>query len=384
MTQNDQPHSPAVEPSRRHFLRGFAVATIASCTAGAGFAFYQQNRYTASAPYAPTAVPTTPPLSIPNGEGAAQAQLKDTWQKLAASEAENLKLKTELDAAKRRIEQLESRATEAEQARGTAVEEIATVENRLEVVKGELVSALENNLVLAGLIKLYEELDEIDLSAPLSSGLNRLQEGWETLWEDVPTFGERVEQAQASLDRYDEDVTLFENARSWISGRIERFGRFQLNLETVLEQTQDAVGPLLDLLWGWFESIVSWLPFRLGENSRRIMENMAEIVSDLPDSRIGLAGEVALPLDRWFEPQPETGKPVIRADLFEPLKGDLIPQARQILQRTADTRDRFDEDLIGSLSPIMAQRKQRENAILRYKQQNEVSLSKIGVRLPKV
>ncbi|MEM7797656.1 MAG: hypothetical protein AAF633_00580 [Chloroflexota bacterium] len=352
---NDNP-SPSGS-SRRRFLRTAAAAAAASCVTGAGMAYYQRQ-VTGSAVQTvagPTAVPTIPPLPQIDTASDLRTELQSAWERLAASEAENVRLRAELDAANRRLEAMTS----------TSDGQTET----LEVMKSEISTLQEENILLGGLVALYEQLEDIDLYAPISAGLSTINEAWDNLWDDVPTVEEGLDFAEQVLAQFDNDVDMLGRGRVWLSRQIERLDGIWEGLETILNETQETVGPLLDMLWGWFERVRRWLPLGLGSTSERIMTSLAEMVDELPLTTSGMVGEVAIPLDRWFAQDSESSDVIIRNRLFKPMRERVVPQVVAMVSKTNDVRSKYDTELVSQLSPVISRRKQQERTIRLYREE---------------
>jgi predicted nucleic acid-binding Zn-ribbon protein len=86
------------------------------------------------------------------------ADTSDLLARLASAQAENLRLQSELDAAHRRLTSLESANGDTTQANSALQTELASANNRVSL--------------LAGLLALYEQLEDLDLAETVNSGLD--------------------------------------------------------------------------------------------------------------------------------------------------------------------------------------------------------------------
>ena len=167
--------------SRRHFLKMVGVTAVAATAVGAGAAVL-----TKQSPTTTLTSPLTAPLAAPVTQTAVRTTELNTSEllaQLASAQAENMQLRTALDAAQSRL--------------SAQVETDTAVEDPLKI---ELAAANEQVGLLAGLVALYEQLEQVDMSAVFEEGVVAVSETITELIEQTPALSTGIEAGQVALD----------------------------------------------------------------------------------------------------------------------------------------------------------------------------------------
>ncbi len=154
MTNQNEP-----QVSRRGFLKAITVTGAAAIAAGAGAAALKQKP---EAPATITTAAATAPLAIATPV-AATAPQDEILARLAAAQAENMRLQAALDAANRQLATYQLQNQDSSAA--------------AEALNVQLSEANAQISVLAGLVALYEQLEEIDVETVVENGLTAVSAG---------------------------------------------------------------------------------------------------------------------------------------------------------------------------------------------------------------
>ena len=208
MGESNQP-----EINRRGFLKAAAITAVAATATGSGAVLIKQANQTAETTI--TTAPMAPTLSVPpltaNNAGT------ETFTKLASIQAENIRLQAALDAANRQLTGLQQHDANT----------LATNQS----IQTELATANEQIGVLAGLVALYEQLEEIDLDAVVDNGITAVNESLSNLLADIPTLEEGLAAGQLALAEVEDHLPVLENGRVWLDGQLGK-------LETYFQQVE--------------------------------------------------------------------------------------------------------------------------------------------------
>lgn len=290
--------------SRRNFLRAAVVTTAAATATGAGAALMRSG--TQSLPPPPIA---SGPIydNLVSGGNEAAAEL---FGQFAALQADNVRLQARLDALRR---QLKSEQTDA-----------ATVDQAMAV---ELNSATEQVSILSGLLSLYEQLDDVNLSELLEEGIASVSTGISDLFSTVPDLSEGIEVGREALDNLDQQIPLLQESRLWLDEQMDRLQGHFSGIEQLLQSAAEAAAPFLQLLNEWIQDVLKWLPFGLGERAGRILRSIRDLLDETPRTIAGLDSNVAQPMDVWLG---NSGEEVpLRKHLVKPIREQLIQSASQ-------------------------------------------------------
>jgi hypothetical protein len=349
--QNDQ------NVSRRGFLKVAAATAVAATATGAGAALLKkptQSLPTASVPQtAPVASvsPVTQAVTHASGETGT-----DLLARLAEVQAENVRLQAALDAAQRRLESLQ-------QVNGDN-------DSAAETLAMELQSANQRVSVLSGLVALYEELEEIDVSDTVDQGLAAVSTTLVGLLEKVPTLTEGIEIGQQALTNVEMHIPLLENGRSWLVSHLERLQAYFDAVANLLEKAVDTVGPFLQMLNQWFQDVLKWLPFNLGQRASEIMQALTDLLAETPHTISGLNTNIIQPLDVWLGG--ETGDVPLHQTLIKPVREQVLAKASETVAQVQQVDTVYQTQLAEPAQRAFDSRRAIRQQIAEYRQQHEV------------
>jgi hypothetical protein len=315
------------DASRRDFLKAAAATAVAATATGTGAALLSGTR-TPGASVQTTTFPVSQ-VAIPAGDNAAA----EVFAQLVATRAENIRLQANLDALQRHLLAEQDNSPE-------------TLAERLRV---ELEAATHRVSLLSGLIALYEQLEAIDLGQLALDGLASVSAGIRDLLADVPSLAAGVEVGRQALDELEDHLPVLQSSRRWIDGQVEELQTYFGRIELLLRSALDATAPFVQLLNGWFQDILRWLPFGLGERAGAILEAIATLLVEIPHTTNGLVENVVRPLDKWLDG--DADEVPLRQKLVRPMREQVLDLAN----RTAIQAEYLADTYRGSLAePVTA------------------------------
>jgi hypothetical protein len=316
---------------RRGFLRALAASATAATALGGGAALLANRAKAAPVKTMVVSAPATlPPVQAAIAATPAGSDTPDLLARLASAQAENLRLQSELDAALRQLEGLEAANGDAGEANAALQTELASVNNRVGL--------------LAGLVALYEQFEQLDLSETVDSGLDAFGGVLDGLIEGLPGLEAGIDAGRAALDELDAHLPTMQNGRIWLEGHMGRLATFYDAAEQVLAVAVESAGNFLQKLNEWFQSILKWVPFGAGDRAGAVMNALVSLLDETPQTIHGLRSNIATPLDLWL--QDEGGDVRLRARLVKPLKEQALEPAGAIAERARQTRERYVQELV--------------------------------------
>lgn len=331
--------------NRRKFLKVAAVTAVAATATGAGASLLNSQKS------------TRPPSSGQPLTAAIQKNdpVEDLISQLAVLQAENARLQADLDLANHRLSTQE-----------TAVTETDTVQT----MSAELEAANQQIGLLAGLVALYEQLDDADVTALLEESLNAVSAAISDAVDELPSLSEGVAMGRQVLGELDDHIPLLENGRSWLEAQADKMQRYYTAVEALLETAVDQVGPFLEMFKEWVQRILRWLPFNLGERTSTIMDALITLLLETPPTLTGLYSNVAEPLDVWLG-SPDTEAP-LRQKLINPLREQTLAQADTVVAKTAQVKIVYEEKMVRRVGTAVVARQQIQTLIQSYRQQYQI------------
>lgn len=342
-----------VDLGRRSFLKGIVLTATAATATGSGAAWLL-NREQATSPtiavlegnpagYTP---PTPLPISHNNN---------DFLSQLASAQAENMRLQAQLDATLRDLQQLQQANGNTDQANQNLEQQLA--------------SANEQVGILTGLVALYEQLDAVDLGLVLGAGLQATEGVLRELVESVPGLEEGLANGQQALDNFEAQIPTLEEGRNWLTSQVTRLNELYETAEMVLKSVLESAGSFLAMLSQWFEEILGWLPFGVGEKAGRIMTALTNLLNETPITIAGLQGKVAEPLNGWLEGGENMA---LRQQLLKPVREQVLIPAGAITTTARTAQTTFQTQLAEPAQNQLLTRQMIRESLQQYRAQHQL------------
>lgn len=340
--------------SRRNFIKAAALTAVAASATGAGAAIYNQGQN--SAPVittipnsAPSAVSTAvPPLTSPDS---------DLFTRLAAAQAENVRLQAALDAAQRQLTNLQTNNQ-------TAVSDS-------EVLTAELGQANEQIGILAGLIALYEQFAAVDVETAVEQGFTNFTGEVETMLAEMPTLSESIQLGRQALENFELQVPVLDNGRLWLINHLSKIDGYFQAVERLLSEAVDRVGPFLQMLTDWFEGVKKWLPFGIGQTATTIMQSITDLIMETPNTISGLDTNIAQPLNVWLN-RDQNNETALHQTLIKPLRDDLMPKADMTVSKAHQVNETYKTALKEPVETAVSSQRAIRGLIAAYREQHGV------------
>lgn len=339
--------------SRRRFLQGAAVTAAAAAATGAGAALLKES---AAAPAATTVQSAPLVQSVQTAVTDFAAHPDDLIARLAAAQADNLRLQAALTAAERQLA-----AMQAEDATQSGAAEALTV---------ELADANTRVSVLTGLMALYEQLAAVDVGDTVEAGAAAVSEAIANLLDDAPALEEGVTLAAAALDNFEAQLPVLQNGRFWLKTQTEKLQQYFLAIEKLLEKTASRVAPLLEMIQAWFADVRKWLPFGIGEQAAEVVQSLTTLIDETPRTIAGLATNIAEPLDVWLH---DDGDDLpIQRNLVKPIREQVLTKTNQTVGKARQLNDVYQSQLAEPAQAAMARRQTLQTLIAEYRDQHQL------------
>lgn len=331
--------------NRRKFLKGAAVTAVAATTVGSGAALLNSQK---SQPPSSSGQPLTAAI--------AKTDQTDLISQMAALQAENARLQADLELAQYRLATQETAVTETD----TAVQTMST----------KLDAANQHIGILAGLVALYEQLDDADVSSILEDGLESVSVVIADAVDNLPALSDGLAWGRQALTELDDQIPLLENGRTWLDNQTDTMHRYYTTVEALLETAVEQVGPFLQMFNEWVQKILKWLPFNLGERTITIMDALTTLLLEMPSMLTGLHTNVVQPLDVWLGSQ-DVEAP-LRQNIIKPMQEQVLAQADTVVTKTTQVKTVYEEQMVRRVGTAVTNRQQIQTLIQSYRQQHQI------------
>jgi hypothetical protein len=357
MTEN----SDELTVSRRNFMRNLAIATLAATTAGTGAALIsgEWKKTTVSSPVIrdlPAVSTAVPAVRSAQTVVTAQNDASELLARLAESQAENMRLQAVLEATQRDLESL----VVTNSSNRSATEDLSI----------QLAGANEQIGLLSGLVALYDQLDEVDVTETVQNGLAIVSESINNLVDQTPVLSEGIELGHQALAEVEDHLPQLEDGRIWMEAQANKLGAFYDTVEVVLQGVLDSVGSFLDLVESWFDGVRKWLPFGIDEKAANVVNALSDLVAETPHTINGLDAYIAKPLDAWLAREEDT--PRLKRKLIKPIREQVLAEANETISRAQSVKTTYQDQLALPVEVRAANRNAIRQQIANYRQQHQV------------
>jgi hypothetical protein len=351
--QYGQPLNPAPKRTdRRSFLSAaLATVTVAAVTGGTAALLLDDEG-------APATIVNKPiPPTLPALPAVQETDTSAMRARLTALETENIGLRNSLSTAQQQLTANQDVGAES-QAGEEWQQQYEEANTRAADLAGHLAA-------VQGLLALYEELEAVDLAGAASGGMAAVGGLLGDLIADVPLVTEGLSAGRAALEEFEEQLPLLEQGRYWLQGQISIIGSALEKAELILNNTVKAGGTFLQLVDRWFEDILKWLPFGIGEGALAIMSAITDLLAKVPETIDGLQTHVASPLDLWLEKDGDENQ--LQKRLVKPVREQAIDRADSTVQRLGSVNETYETQLRDPVGDLVEQQRAIRKQIAQYR-----------------
>lgn len=335
--------------NRRGFLKGAALVTAAAVTGGGAAALLgrRPGETVITAVEPPTPLPPMPtPQTVTVG-----GNNQELLSRLAAAQADNMRLQAELAAAQSRLNALETAGSDSAQVNAALQEELAAANNHAGL--------------LAGLVALYEDLDELDLGDVVQNGLAAFGDVLDDVTGRVPFLEEGLASGFTALDEFDAQLPAVVAGRAWLAAQADRLEAFYRSAEELLAGMLESVGDFFEMLGNWFADVLKWVPFGMGQGAGEVATGLITLLNETPHTIEGLRKNVAEPIDLWLA---HDGEDIaVRQKMVKPLREQALAPAGELAGGVRRTQEAFQANLSEPVENIAARRRLIKDVIAQYR-----------------
>ena len=164
---------------------------------------------------------------------------------------------------------------------------------------------------------------------------------------------------------------MLDNGRIWLIDHLSKLEAYFQAVEQLLSQTVERVGPFLQMINDWFESVKKWLPFGIGQTAASIMQSITTLIIETPNTIHGLDTNITQPLNLWLE-RDQNNDTGLHRSLIKPLRDDLMPKADSTVSKVQQMDVTYKTALKEPVETAVASQHVIRNLIAEYRSQYSV------------
>jgi hypothetical protein len=345
--------------SRRGFLKAAAATAALATATGAGAAVLVNPKGLlpkSTATGQAATMSSLPPVTYQPAAAVIHTDSPEMLARLAAAQAENVRLQAALEAAERRL--LTSEATGQQN-------------NALvETLRLQLGQANNRVNVLAGLVALYDQLDSVDVASAIDGGVTAVGGVMRGFLEKAGQVAQGVLRGREALDQFEAQIPAVEHGRHWLAAHVSRLSLYYQAVEHALRTIAEKAGSLLQMVNEWFQDVLKWLPFGFGRKAAQVMDTVTRLIGETPNTIAGLNSNVVQPLDVWLAGAGEAMP--LRRNLIKPLHEQTLKPAGELATEAESVRQVYQENLVRPVQTAIYNQRVLREVIADYRREHQV------------
>lgn len=354
--------------TRRGFLKAAALTAAAASVAGGGTAILTKKLgfvdktpiAIATMDSAEIVLPITssPQLTAPIiQKSVTSSNAGQLVSDLATVTGNNVRLESELNAAREKISLLEQSLSEQT--------------NRHSSTQFELDEQSKQVGLLGGLIALYEQLDQADIGDSVAHGLTEVEASISGLIDDIPSVQDGLAASRGILNTLESEIPLVEGGRIWLLAHVTQIQALFSAVLQMLENAVDSAEPLLDMMSNWAQKVLRWLPFGFGQRTALLIDAITALIQLAPDSISGTESNLVRPLELWLGKADEEDIPLL-SKVVQPIRDQALVSAENHLNKTHKLHTQYSSKVTQPLDLALTQRNRVRASISAYREQNAI------------
>ncbi len=223
---------------------------------------------------------------------------------------------------------------------------------------------------LQTLVALYEQLEKVGIDAVILTGMNIVGGALSTVRAGARLIRDGIATVQNALKAFQD---MLANLHKATEGAAAVLADLQQRFTAAQSVVGGALGTALSLtesIRNFFNSLIDKIPFGIGDNMRRAIDALVNLIRAVPTTIDALSVQLLKPLnDLFFTPNT---KPAVQTSLFDPLTNSLLKPLDQFLSDTETALSRWEADFVKPVQGALEQRAQIRSEIGEYRRQNNV------------
>ncbi len=224
---------------------------------------------------------------------------------------------------------------------------------------------------LRALVGLYEQLERFGLDTLISNGMGIIRGALDTVKAGVGLIRNGIGAAENALKAFLAFVDTLRGAVNGVAQILNDLTQKFQAAEGVVTAALGNAAPLAQSIGDFFNSVLGLIPFGVGDNMRRALTALTDLIRAIPASIEAVTTQVFKPLRDWFFPA--TGEPLVRTNLVNPIINNVLEPNKKLLADLETLLQKWENDFTKPVQSALDDRARVRKQI--------VALKESGVRL---
>ncbi len=223
---------------------------------------------------------------------------------------------------------------------------------------------------LRAVVKLYESLENIGLDNILANAMSLMRGLFDALKTGVRLLRDGVAIAESAWKNFQAILASLRVA-------VERAAQVLADLQQKFKAAEGIVVavlgsalPLAESIGNFFNTLISKIPFGIGDELRRAINALVELVRAIPATIETISAQLLKLLNDTFFPP--TGKATFNSTLMDPITQNVFDPLRKFLDDVDNLVTRWEKDFTKPVQSALDQRQMIRKQIAEYRQQYNV------------
>ncbi|MBN1121340.1 MAG: hypothetical protein JXJ17_09680 [Anaerolineae bacterium] len=237
--------------------------------------------------------------------------------------------------------------------RDQLISDLDQKQKELDAAQADLNAAQATLSEYAGLIDLWQQLDDIGIDSLIAAGLASVSLTLSNVMSLISLLSAGLESGREVIDNFLASLPGPSDGIKWLKTQVTALAE---SIDWVVEQVQKAVDPVQPVA-RQIANFVVWvldrLPFGIGAKAKDGLEAMQDLISDLPDLVEGVNDSVLDPLADWFG---DDEKVSLVGILINPVEKKVVEPSDEVVTGVSDFEDTYLDKLVTPIDNALEQR----------------------------
>lgn len=224
---------------------------------------------------------------------------------------------------------------------------------------------------LRALVALYEQLERVGLDAIIATGMKIVRGGLDTLKAGVNLLRGGITTVETAIKNFQTLLDGLHSAADAAGQVLDALSYKFHAAEGIVIAVLGTVQPLADSIAGFFDSLLSKIPFGIGDDIHRAVNALADLIRQIPSTIDTLTNQLLTPLRNNFFPA--SGDPAVKSNLLDPVVHDVLEPLKNLLNDAETLINSWETEFTNPVQAALDERQKIRDQIADYKKQNLVT-----------
>lgn len=224
---------------------------------------------------------------------------------------------------------------------------------------------------MRGLVVLYESLEKVGVDAIITAGMSVVRGLLDTTRNGLAGLVSGVALIETLLAGFQKTFAMVRDGLTAVESSVKTLANLIGEAQKFVGDVTSPVKPLAIQLKDFFDSLISKIPFGVGDNIKRAVDSLVTLLTEIPNSILVVNSQLIEPLrTNWFS---DTNAKNLQGALIDPITNNVLEPAKAQLKNFDQTLAQWEKDFRAPVQKALDQRTDIRQQITDYKKKNGMS-----------